>query len=103
MFAGVLQSHLDLQWCVMQKKENLTLVDDHVLLVEYLEEHPLLLSRPGDSRALLQLLQFGHIRSEACACRYEIHQQKHMLGHEIACWSAVVHVLGHPLHATDVT
>ena len=31
-----------------QKKENLTLMDDHVLLVEYLEEHPLLLSRPGE-------------------------------------------------------
>ena len=31
----------------LQKREGLSLMADRVLLVEYLEEHPLLLSRPG--------------------------------------------------------
>lgn len=36
----------------MQRRKDLTLVEGHVVLLEYMEERPLLLSRPGaDTRA----------------------------------------------------
>ena len=50
----------------MQKKENLTLMDDHVLLVEYLEEHPLLLSRPGEEATLFSVLAAARACADKC-------------------------------------
>ena len=35
------------QRCAVQKTKQLTATDGHILLLEYAEEHPLLLSRPG--------------------------------------------------------
>ena len=35
------------QHCAVQKTKQLTAVDGHIVLLEYTEEHPLLLSRPG--------------------------------------------------------
>lgn len=32
---------------VVQRKKDLTAVEGHIVLLEYLEERPLLLSRPG--------------------------------------------------------
>ena len=50
----------------MQKKENLTLMDDHVLLVEYLEEHPLLLSRPGEVATSFLVLAAARACADKC-------------------------------------
>ncbi len=36
---------------VLQKKKDLTAAEGHVVLLEYLEEQPLLLARPGMSPA----------------------------------------------------
>ena len=38
----------------VQKKQDLTAVEGHIVLLEYLEEKPLLLSRPGKTSTALQ-------------------------------------------------
>ena len=40
-------SGLDTALSCAQKKKDLTAVKGHIVLAEYMEEHPLLLSRPG--------------------------------------------------------
>lgn len=35
----------------LQKKKDLTVAEGHLVLLEYLEERPLLLARPGDTCA----------------------------------------------------
>lgn len=41
----------------LQKAKQLTAADGHIMLLEYMEEHPLLLSRPGASLPLLYQAQ----------------------------------------------
>ena len=45
----------------LQKKKDLTVAEGHRVLLEYLEERPLLLARPGNTCAVLT---HGHLHSD---------------------------------------